>query len=259
MAADVRPRPGEMRNGRDAVVRGLPGACRMRSRVSGALLLALLAACGIPRDPDGTLERVRGGTVRVGVVHDPPWASLPADGEAYGIEPHLVRTLAAGLDAEIEWVAGGESALLRALEEGQLDLVVGGLTAANPHGATLALTRPYYTDSIVLAAGPDGRMPADLEGVRVGVEASRAGAAELVSRGAVPVPAEEVTRFPGPVAAPVWQLARAGRTPSEMVLVREERVFAAPPGENAWLSHVERFLHARRDSIPALLRRSGVP
>ena len=41
-----------------------------------AMLIAgvlLLAACDLPRDSDGTLDRVRGGTMRVGVVIDTPW------------------------------------------------------------------------------------------------------------------------------------------------------------------------------------------
>src|SRR6185369_5924264 len=33
----------------------------------------LVAACDLPRDSDGTLDRVRGGTMRVGVVIDTPW------------------------------------------------------------------------------------------------------------------------------------------------------------------------------------------
>jgi polar amino acid transport system substrate-binding protein len=84
----------------------------MRRSTSIGLLLVLAAACDLPRDPEGTLERVRGGTLRVGVAHNPPWASLPAPGEAQGVEPRLVRALAAELGARVEWVAGGETELL---------------------------------------------------------------------------------------------------------------------------------------------------
>lgn len=44
----------------------------MIRRISIALLF-LLAACDLPRGSDGTLDRVRGGTMRVGVVVDTPW------------------------------------------------------------------------------------------------------------------------------------------------------------------------------------------
>jgi hypothetical protein len=40
----------------------------------GACVVAALmaVACGIPRDPDGTLDRVGGGTMRVGIVPSDP-------------------------------------------------------------------------------------------------------------------------------------------------------------------------------------------
>ena len=38
---------------------------------------------------------------------------------------------------------------------------------------------------------------------------------------------------------------------------QEMQVLAASPGENAWLVHVERFLRARRPTIPTLLREAG--
>ena len=213
--------------------------------------VCVLAACGIPRDPEGTLARVEGGVIRVGVVDNPPWASVPASGEAAGVEPRLVRALAAELGARVEWVPGAESELLAALEHHSVDLVIGGISDASPWKPKLGLSRPYYTDTLAVAGVPAQR---SLQGVRVGVEPSRAGAAELESQGAQPVPVAELAAFAGPVAAPVWRLEQLGRSAGE-VLGQEKRVFAAAPGENGWLVRVERFLHARRDSIPALLRR----
>jgi ABC-type amino acid transport substrate-binding protein len=133
-------------------------------RALWALLLPalLLAGCGtsLPRDPEGTLDRVRGGTLRVGVSANPPWAETPAslgpglDEPAEtptGIEPTLVADFARSLDAEVDWSTGGEEALVADLENGRLDLVVGGLTADSPWSEHAALTRPYVT-----VPGPDG-------------------------------------------------------------------------------------------------------
>lgn len=227
----------------------------MRTTITGVALLALAAGCGLPRDPEGTLERVRGGTLRVGVAHNPPWASLPANGEAAGVEPALVRALAAELDARVEWVGGGEHALLHALEQRELDLVVGGLPARHPSSAKLGFSRPYYTDTLAVGVPPGGAAPAGLRRLRVGVERSREGAGALEAEGAVPVVLAEPGRFAGPVAAPAWRLEQLGRHATEHVLREEDRVLAAPPGENAWLVRVERFLEARRDSVPRMLRR----
>ena len=224
----------------------------MRAKVP--VLMLLLAACGLPRDPDGTLERVRGGTLRVGVVHNPPWASLPRPGEAAGVEARLVRALAAEMGARVEWVPGGASALRGELEHRQLDLVIGGLSAADPWGPKLAFTRPYYTDSVALGVRPGISVDVSLRGARVGVERGRAGAAELEGRRGIPVPVPDLATFDGPVAAPTWKLRQVGRMPTGLVFREEPRVFAAPPGENGWLARVERFLDGRRDSVGAMLR-----
>jgi polar amino acid transport system substrate-binding protein len=116
---------------------------------------AVLGGCGvtIPTDPDGTLDRVRDGVLRVGVSVDPPWTELGrSDAQApTGIEPDLVAAFAASLDADVDWTTGGEASLIRELESGKLDVVVGGLTAESPWTDHAALTRPYVTVS-----GPGG-------------------------------------------------------------------------------------------------------
>ena len=77
-----------------------------------ALLLAAvalsvgIAGCGvsIPADPDSTLERVSGGTLRVGVTANGKWASVREGEEPGGIEPTLVRSFASSISAAPEWV-----------------------------------------------------------------------------------------------------------------------------------------------------------
>jgi ABC-type amino acid transport substrate-binding protein len=100
--------------------------------------------CGtVPRDPEKTLEQVTGATLRVGVSHHPPWTETGQDPEPTGTEIELVKSFARTLDAKIEWVVGGEEALIAALEHGELHLVVGGLTAETPWTEQVAITKPY--------------------------------------------------------------------------------------------------------------------
>jgi polar amino acid transport system substrate-binding protein len=40
-------------------------------------------------------------------------------------------------------------------------------------------------------------------------------------------------------------------------VARKDHVWAAPPGENAWLVSIEKFLRTRRDSVPAMLAREA--
>lgn len=116
-----------------------------------ALVLAVftlasgMVGCGIsmPADPDGTLERVTGGTLRVGVTANGKWVSLGPGPEPRGIEPSLVRSFAATIGASPEWVTGSEQELTKALKEGELDLVVGGFAADTPWVTHAGTTRPY--------------------------------------------------------------------------------------------------------------------
>jgi ABC-type amino acid transport substrate-binding protein len=128
----------------------------MRWRVLGAVaaVIGLLAACGVsvPTDPEGTLDRVIGGTLRVGVSPNPPWTEVTQGGEPTGSEVDLVREFAATLPAEVSWTVGGEEALIKRLEAGELDLVIGGLTADTPWEKHAAITKPYAEGT-----GPDGK------------------------------------------------------------------------------------------------------
>lgn len=114
------------------------GAARLR-----VLLAALaLASCGVPRDPGGTLERVRGGTLRVGTIAHPPWV-VPTGGAPQGVEVQIVRDFARELGATVRWVPGPEAELMEALERSDLDLVIGGVLSSSPWAGRVALTRPY--------------------------------------------------------------------------------------------------------------------
>ncbi len=123
--------------------------------IPGLALLVALTACSatIPTDPDGTLDRVSGGVLRVGVSPSPPWTDLPdgPDGEPAGTEVELVEEFAGTIDAEVQWAAGGEEELIGLLERGELDLVIGGLTARSPWAEKAALTYRYTETT-----GPDG-------------------------------------------------------------------------------------------------------
>jgi ABC-type amino acid transport substrate-binding protein len=103
------------------------------------------AACGIPRDSDGALERIQNGTVRIGVAYNPPWVVVQ-DTSVSGIEPTLVTELARQLNAKVQTVHGSETRLLEGLHRGELDLVIGGFTQDSPWKRDVAFTRPYHED-----------------------------------------------------------------------------------------------------------------
>ena len=127
---------------------------RWRILLLVAVATSLLASCGVsvPADPNGTLERVTDGTLRVGVSPNPPWTEVTQGGEPTGSEVGLVKEFAATLPAEVSWTVGGEEALIKRLEAGELDLVIGGLTADTPWEKHAAITKPYAEGT-----GPDDK------------------------------------------------------------------------------------------------------
>jgi ABC-type amino acid transport substrate-binding protein len=123
--------------------------------VAGLLLAALvfLSGCGtsFPADPEGTLEKVQGGTLRVGVSPHPDRVRITPSGSGndvrndavQGADADLVRSFATRLGAGIEWKQGTEQVLAEELKHGGLDLVIGGLDDKTPWVTHAGLTRPY--------------------------------------------------------------------------------------------------------------------
>lgn len=142
----LRPGPPRRPGVRRALVVVVVGAV-------GALLAALIAGCGgpFPRDTDGSLDRITGGVLRVGVSENPPWTQVYDDGRVAGREVDLLAGFAARHDADVEWTPGAESELVGAMVRGDLDVIVGGLTSDSPWESEVALTRPY-ADEVT----PDG-------------------------------------------------------------------------------------------------------
>lgn len=107
------------------------------------LLLALAACAPWPRDAEHTTETVRGGELRVGVIHDPPFVSLRPGAPPSGREVRMAQALAHSLDARVVWVEGGADELFEDVEQFRLDLVIGGISPQSPWGEHVALTLPY--------------------------------------------------------------------------------------------------------------------
>lgn len=105
---------------------------------------ALLSGCAtLPRDPDGSLERIRAERVlRVGASPSEGRVAL-AEGRVTGPEADLAVGFAREQGAEVTWIPGGEEGLVTAMEDGQVDLLIGGLSDQTPWSDRVSVTRPY--------------------------------------------------------------------------------------------------------------------
>ncbi|GAA4985912.1 transporter substrate-binding domain-containing protein [Kineococcus glutinatus] len=208
---------------------------------AGALVVGVVTAgCQWPRDVDGTLERVRGGTLRVGVVEAEPWAAA-AEGPR-GVEVRLVEELAGRVGAEVSWVPGATAELVSGLHDGALDLVVGGLTAQDPWTAEVTFTRPYVTTRTVVAVPGGEPAPEDVAGRTVRLEADPQLEGLLRSAGAVPQVVPDAGGGTGPVAVEDWELDLHGLRGTGVELQSADHVWAVRSGESGWQVEVERFL-----------------
>jgi polar amino acid transport system substrate-binding protein len=222
--------------------------------VAAALLGVLAAGCGVPRDPESTLDRVTGGTLRAGITASEPWTTLEG-GRPGGVEVELVERFAGELGARVEWVDGSEADLIAALEVRELDLVVGGLTADTPWQTKAAITRSYATTRVVVAVPASQPVPEDIAGLRVAVETGSDAAGILEDKtDAIPVRVPDVTQVTGSaVAIDEWLLADLDLRDTGVHLSKAKHVMATPMGENAFLVRLERFLIAHQDEVPSLL------
>lgn len=234
-----------------------------RRGLAGVVAVLAIGGCQFPADTEGTLDRVRGGTLRVGVTPADPFVILAEGSEPQGVEAELVRRFARRLDAEVDWVPGSETELMGALHGRQLDLVVAGLTRRSPWQAEVTLTRPYLNTQSVIAA-PDEKtaeeLSEDLEGHEIAVEANSELAAKLAEdTDATVVPVDDLTEVDGPVAVESYLLDDLGLVRTDAELDEHEHAMAVAMGENAFLVELERFLLDREGEAAEILARAGKP
>lgn len=221
-------------------------ACGPHRRWSRRQLIAWigcapLAACNFPLDSVGTLARVRSGApLRVGACDAPPWVRTTGT-SAHGVETTLIRDFAQQLGAAADFVSGGESQIMQALHQRQLDVVVAGLTDDTPWSTRGGLSQPYLTTRVRFGIGQGATEPKTWRGERVVVPAERVRIAGLVAReGAEPVAPSGSNRLPA--AGYDFELRAAGLQPVGPELAREHHVIAVAGGENALLLALDRFL-----------------
>ena len=107
------------------------------------LLPVLATACGLPRDPEKTSERIASThELRVGLTDNGEWVDASSP-EPTGIEPDLVREYARRLGAHVLWSSGSEAALAQQLKHHELELAIGGFDAQTPWKAIAGVSRPF--------------------------------------------------------------------------------------------------------------------
>lgn len=133
------PPPPNMRSARarrEQIARPRPRPLGSRLPI---LCFALLLACLACVHPGGS----NGPVLRVGVAPAYPPVVFEQDGEIVGIEADLARGLGARLGRRIEFERFDETELIGALERGEVDVVMSGLSITPERAARVRFCLPY--------------------------------------------------------------------------------------------------------------------
>lgn len=221
------------------------------------LLCAGLVGCDMPRDPEATLDRVSGGTLRVGITHTEPWAMLEAGEPSGGVEVRLVEDFAESIDAEITWVDGSEEELFGALELGELDMAIGGFSSTNLWSSKITFTHPYLTTFATVGVTEQDQVGTDIAGMTVAVEEGTDLAGLLRKTDAEIEFVDDIANAGGAAAVENWELDDLGLYDSDIRLRETDHVMAVRSGENAFLVTLERFLLAHEETAESYLEEEG--
>ncbi|MGM0898952.1 MAG: transporter substrate-binding domain-containing protein [Bacillota bacterium] len=149
-----------------------------------ALLLAVLtvlAACGGSDEESGEGEGggAEGEAYRVGIDTTYPPFEFEEDGEYTGIDIDLINAIAENQGFEIEFNPMDFGGIIPALQAGQLDVAIAGMSITDERKEIVDFSDPYFDAGLSLVVAEDNNditSLEDLEGKTVAVKSGTTGA-----------------------------------------------------------------------------------
>jgi polar amino acid transport system substrate-binding protein len=116
------------------------------------LALVFIAGCAQMQQGSNTksaspvLDRIqKRGELIVGTMGNmPPLNMTSKEGEIFGLEPDLAKLLAKAMNVEVKFVAKPFNELLPALQTGEVDMVISGMTITPERNRKVAFIGPYF-------------------------------------------------------------------------------------------------------------------
>ncbi|MBW2271228.1 MAG: transporter substrate-binding domain-containing protein [Deltaproteobacteria bacterium] len=122
---------------------------RLALRALSTLLVLALAGCASQRgepQPRGLSRILQTGEMRIGMSGEqPPLTMTARSGELLGLDVALSRVLAKAMGVEARFVQLPFGQLLDALENGEVEIVMSGLTITPARTQRVTLVGPYFT------------------------------------------------------------------------------------------------------------------
>lgn len=212
--------------------------------------------CSLPQDPEDTLNSIQNGTLRAGIVNNPPW-TIWNKGEPYGIEVEILKGIAKELNSEIKWKKGSEEKLFSALEHGDLDIVLSGLTKSSPWVKHVGPSNPFLETRLTIGLPNDLSPKYNLKEIKIAVPFGSPRAHLLKKKGYKIEEVDSIKKYNGPVCAYEYELESLNKNDSGIKINIEKHILPVKKGENAWLVYIENYCRKNEKTIKNYLENLG--
>ena len=122
-----------------------------RSVIHKLLIPALLVLFTGAASADVLDEILERGTIRVGVAEFAPWTIKTTSGELIGFEIEVSNKLAKDMGVKPEFKVFEWDNLIPALQQGEIDIIAGGMAITPARALRVEFTRPTATSGIGIA------------------------------------------------------------------------------------------------------------
>ena len=107
--------------------------------------------------PHSSFNKIREkGVLRVGVALFTPWAFKGKDGKLIGFEMDVAKKLAKDMGVTPEFISYDWKKLIPALNEGNIDVIVAGMSITPERALKVNFSMPYATSGVSLATHLEG-------------------------------------------------------------------------------------------------------
>ena len=172
--------------------RALVKSCRLALVLAIVASLLLTGCASLRGESSHALSRiVESGVLRVGMSgNQPPLNATSRTGELIGMEADLARMLANAMGVRAELIAKPFPELLDALEAGEFDMVISGITITPPRNMVVAFAGPYFISgkSILTRSETLARAtrPSDINDTELRLAALAGSTSQLFVEGLIP-------------------------------------------------------------------------
>jgi len=138
------------------------------SRLAGIVVLLLFLTLGCSGTREATREQApQAAPLRVGITPDQPPVIFTLDGKIAGVESELAQRVARGLQRPLVFVPMKWDRLVPSLVEGQIDIIMSGMTVTEPRKMQIEFADPYFRGGLLACMrADDQKLYASLDEIR---------------------------------------------------------------------------------------------